>query len=1072
MNANNLANKRDSAEAAGFTAHDDLDNVSPGAEFHATWSFKNDGTTTWDGRYKIVYTLAAHSETAAFDRSPLGAKTAWAIGDVGAPAKVPPGATVQLTLPFTAPGTAGTHATNWQLQNPAGKRFGPVRWMRAVVSGSQPADDKPALSYQSIDFQNSVANYENMPPGRQFSGKWTFRNTGTATWSGDFQIVYQDASTPETANSSRSRMGSPIMAKLRAVSNRESVLPGETVVLTLDLVAPASPGSYVYHWQLRDQNGNPFGGTRWLKIGVKGAADGPSPTPTTGGQFGMNVNIQPGGHPLDADRMAGLGWVRWVFWASRENKTPEQAYQERYRAIIQSYADKGIRSLIILHQDTYWGNAPWDNGGWNAYAQNFGKQCGRVAAACSEFGDMVAYQIYNEQDSGYGNDAGHPNPSAIGIEPRDYAPVLESASKAIRAAHPGAKVIFGGLKTGPNNGVNYIREVQQHLPGGNIPVDALAYHPYGRYVKTPFFNFGGIGKLGDAFNIFRQAFPQMPLWITEVGVAADSHIGSEHYADIAAYIREVVEEVANNYADLVPVFIWFGWTDLMRNAGVNTIDNKPKQHVYDAFLTMKNRSVSVAEPAVTIPTAAAGVDKAAYRSYTSTLTNLNAVPAGTKFTSRWIYENSGTSTWGPGYKLVYETKGDNPAPMMPAKSFELSAVTGKAQIEPGQKVTISLAMTAPKMAGRTYHSQWHLRNPQGESLGFIYEELTVVPAPTAGTGARAAGMKHIDDKTIPDNTRLVAGTDFDKQWFVQNNGGRHWGPGFRLVFIEGDLNMARGVAGHMVPKAKPGDKVTLTIPMTAPPALNGQATVYSSLWRMEDDHGNKFGDPIWVKIVSTSGVSDTPGDNTPLARLLNDPSMWYSQLNPAWQGQKLGNGQATIGSWGCLMTCMAMALTAHGTPVTPQQLNEKAKAAGAFGGSAIQFYAPASIGNLKYKMNVASWPDSGVDHAVWTGEDPIQRIDNALADGHIVIAQVDTKPNNGFYNSSNEQHWVVIVKRTPDGSDYLMIDPLTLPQHANTQPRSLMSKYGSPAPSASNETNLRNAIKSTLVYHKPGSGGN
>jgi hypothetical protein len=410
--------------------------------------------------------------------------------------------------------------------------------------------------------------------------------------------------------------------------------------------------------------------------------------------------------------------------------------------------------------------------------------------------------------------------------------------------------------------------------------------------------------------------------------------------------------------------------------------------------------------------------------------------------------------------------------MTSQRSYELVDVAGKALVEPGERATISLTMAAPHIAGRTYRSQWQLRSPQGETFGFLYEELTVVPASTAGTGARAAGMIHISDQTIADNTRLVAGTDFDKQWLVQNSGGRHWGSGFRLVYIEGDLNMARGVASHRVPTAKPGDKITLSIAMTAPPALNGQPAVYSSLWRMEDDRGNKFGDPIWVKIVSTTAVSDTPGENTPLARLLNNPSSWYSQLNPAWQGDKLGEGQATIGSWGCLMTCMAMALTAFGTPVTPPELNEKAKAAGAFGGSAIQFYAPGSVGNLKYKKNVASWPNSGVQHAVWTGEDPIQRIDNALAEGHIVIAQVDTKPNNGFFNANNEQHWVVIVKRTPDGKDYLMIDPLTLPQHINTQPRSLMSKYGSPAPSATNETNLRNAVKSTLVYHKPGGGGN
>ena len=43
-------------------------------------------------------------------------------------------------------------------------------------------------------------------------------------------------------------------------------------------------------------------------------------------------------------------------------------------------------------------------------------------------------------------------------------------------------------------------------------------------------------------------------------------------------------------------------------------------------------------------------------------------------------------------------------------------------------------------------------------------------------------------------------------------------------------------------------------------------------------------------------------------------------------------------------------------------------------------------------------------------EDPIGRIDRTLAAGQIVLAQVDTKPNDGLFNSNIEQHWVIIVQ--------------------------------------------------------------
>ncbi|MBK8986362.1 MAG: C39 family peptidase [Chloroflexi bacterium] len=1051
------------AAAAGFTAATNLDHIPAGTTFQATWGFTNTGTTTWRGDYQLAYTLTPHPETAVYPRAPLSAKPAYTLAELGV-GDVPPGATAQLSLPLTAPAAAAAHATNWQLQAPDGRRFGPVRWLRLVV----PATAGATLAYQMVHFVNSVANFNNMQPGQQFTAKWTLRNTGTAVWSGDFQVAYLDKSVADTQSHSPNPMGATAVATLRALAGREQVHPGQTVDVELRLIAPTTAGGYAFHWQLRDANGQPFGDTRWLTIGVGGQLPPERPDPPPGDkrvQFGMNVNINDG-HPLDAERMNGLGWVRFVFWASRIDKTPEQAYQERYRHIIQSYASQGIRSLIILHQDTYWGNGPWNNSGsgdWNAYAQQFGEQCGRVARVCAEFGDRVAYQIHNEQDSEFGNDKGNINHSAIGIAPANYALILQHAAAAIRQAHPGAKVIFGGLKTGPDNAAEYARQVQRAL-GGKLPVDALALHPYGRYIKHIIFNYGSIGRLPDALNVFKRAFPNIPLWITEVGAASDGHIGPEHYADIATYMREFVNELTTNYADYVQTLIWFGWSDIMRNSGVNTRDNQPKPHIFDAFVAMRDRYKGLAKSVDPF----AEVSEAAFVAFAATEANLNVVPAKTDFTCRWTFTNMGTTTWDDKYRLVFVERGTHPAAMTAKQSYSLPEAGGFDRLRPGETAVFTLNLTAPETAGRSYRSFWQLRDPQDKPFAHFYVDVTVTPASTAGTPARTPDMAFVADQTIPDFEQLVAGTDFDKQWRVRNTGTRHWGDGFHLAYIEGSLAMARNNPSHVIPAAKLGEEVVITVPMTAPQGTSGQ--VYS-MWRLKDDRGNFFGDPLWVKIVVTTADADTPATSTPLARLLADPSLWYSQVDPRWRGDQLGYGPETIGTWGCLMTCMAMALSAYGTRINPQELNQRLKNLDPSQGgyertnSIVKFLAPFYVGGLQFNKNVQSWPNKPVDWAVWTGEDPITRIDQALARGHIVVAQVDMRLNTAVV----DQHWVVIVQRS--GDDYQIIDPLTPPDAPN-RITSLKAKYMRHVPSDSVETNLRNAIISTMVYTRANGAGN
>ncbi len=167
------------------------------------------------------------------------------------------------------------------------------------------------------------------------------------------------------------------------------------------------------------------------------------------------------------------------------------------------------------------------------------------------------------------------------------------------------------------------------------------------------------------------------------------------------------------------------------------------------------------------------------------------------------------------------------------------------------------------------------------------------------------------------------------------------------------------------------------------------------------------------------------------------------------------------------MTCMAMGLTAYGARYNPLELNERLKTEGdnGFIGSNVQFIAPAFVlPGLRQGKNLRSFEDSAVPFTEWTGEDPLARIDNALALGQIVLAQVDTKPNDGLFDSNIEQHWVLLTKRTPGGDDYLILDPIIPPAQVNDQPRSLMVKYGNRVAGQTNEINLRNAIKSTIVY--------
>ncbi|MCP4428311.1 MAG: hypothetical protein GY803_27805, partial [Chloroflexi bacterium] len=99
------------------------------------------------------------------------------------------------------------------------------------------------------------------------------------------------------------------------------------------------------------------------------------------------------------------------------------------------------------------------------------------------------------------------------------------------------------------------------------------------------------GTLGEAFAQYQAAFPDMPFWITELGVADDNEIGSQHNAAIGDYLKDVYSHVGERHTDLVPVIIWFAWSDWMRNAGILDKNGRRKPHVYPAFRAVRNREL-------------------------------------------------------------------------------------------------------------------------------------------------------------------------------------------------------------------------------------------------------------------------------------------------------------------------------------------------------------------------------------------------------------------------------------------------------------------------------------------------
>lgn len=138
-----------------------------------------------------------------------------------------------------------------------------------------------------------------MAPGQTFTKTWRLQNTGTCTWTTDYSI----------ALFSGDAMNAPTSVRLPT-----NVAPGQTVDISVDLVAPQTAGTYTGNWKLRNAAGTWFGigpsGNLpfWVRIVVAGtpistitvtvtptqSTPYPGQTPSPGTQASGSLTLLPG----------------------------------------------------------------------------------------------------------------------------------------------------------------------------------------------------------------------------------------------------------------------------------------------------------------------------------------------------------------------------------------------------------------------------------------------------------------------------------------------------------------------------------------------------------------------------------------------------------------------------------------------------------------------------------------------------------------------------------------------------------------------------------------------------------
>jgi hypothetical protein len=103
------------------------------------------------------------------------------------------------------------------------------------------------VGFSPATIDQTVPDNTVMMPSQVFTKTWRLTNNGTCTWNSSYQLVFDHGD------------GMGVPPNYSQTLTAGTVAPGQSVDVSVNLTAPAAPGTYTGYWRFRDPNGVYFG---------------------------------------------------------------------------------------------------------------------------------------------------------------------------------------------------------------------------------------------------------------------------------------------------------------------------------------------------------------------------------------------------------------------------------------------------------------------------------------------------------------------------------------------------------------------------------------------------------------------------------------------------------------------------------------------------------------------------------------------------------------------------------------------------------------------------------------------
>lgn len=238
------------------------------------------------------------------------------------------------------------------------------------------------------------------------------------------------------------------------------------------------------------------------------------------------------------------------------------------------------------------------------------------------------------------------------------------------------------------------------------------------------------------------------------------------------------------------------------------------------------------------------------------------VTPGASLIKTWRMKNTGSTTWGSGYQLVFKHGDQMGAP----------ATVNVPITSPNQEIDLGVNMTAPTSSAN-YVGYWQLRNPQGTYFGpEIWVQVTVQPGFPSPVGDIT--LTCFDCPSV-----LSPGQTYRPIIRAEVNTGQLLGIGIRgdhLLNTDGNLFGAHilvAVPEYTVVNAgETHDFVFYEDALITAPSSEG---TYESKWRVWRD-GNWAGQEITIRF----DVRQANSNHRPNAPSPKEPANWFADISP------------------------------------------------------------------------------------------------------------------------------------------------------------------------------------------------